>query len=120
MLHALNTSGLRVFAPTFAVCKPPPDVRSFCPPPPDLARKAPSSRARRAVDASSMPRMEDAPPLYKPELIEPKKRLTILQRCYKEPWVPIGQHAVLLNLRLPPSAPARCSQTGVPCPWQAA
>ena len=66
-----------------------------------------------------MPRMEDAPPLYKPELIEPKKRLTILQRCYKEPWVPIGQHAVLSNLRLPPSAPARCSQTGVPCPWQA-
>mmetsp|Transcript_13181 Transcript_13181/g.31071 ORF Transcript_13181/g.31071 Transcript_13181/m.31071 type:complete len:112 (+) Transcript_13181:41-376(+) len=37
-----------------------------------------------------MPRMEDAPPLYKPELIEPKKRLSILQRCYKEPWVPIG------------------------------
>ena len=68
----------------------------------------------------AMPRMEDAPPLYKPELIEPKKRLTILQRCYKEPWVPIGQHAVLSNLRLPPSAPARCSQTGVPCPWQAA
>lgn len=30
------------------------------------------------------------PPLYKPELIEPKKRLTLLQRCYKEPWVPIG------------------------------
>ena len=98
-----------------------PDVRSLCPR--DLARKAPpSSRwARRAVDASSMPGMEDAPPLYKPELIEPKKRLTILQRCYKEPWVPIGQHAALLsNLRLPPSAPARCSQTGVPCPWQAA
>ena len=76
--------------------------------------------ARPAVDASSMPRMEDAPPLYKPELIEPKKRLTILQRCYKEPWVPIGQHAALSNLRLPPSAPARCSETGVPCPWQAA
>mmetsp|Transcript_12392 Transcript_12392/g.25192 ORF Transcript_12392/g.25192 Transcript_12392/m.25192 type:complete len:106 (+) Transcript_12392:79-396(+) len=36
-----------------------------------------------------MPR-EEPPPLYKPELIEPKKRLTILQRCYKEPWVPIG------------------------------
>ena len=30
------------------------------------------------------------PPLYKPELIEPKKRLTLLQHCYKEPWVPIG------------------------------
>jgi len=28
--------------------------------------------------------------LYKAELIEPKKRLTILQHCYKEPWVPIG------------------------------
>ena len=34
--------------------------------------------------------MAEPPPLYKPELIEPKKRLTILQRCYKEPWVPIG------------------------------
>ena len=33
---------------------------------------------------------EEPPPLYKPELIEPKKRLTFLQRCYKEPWVPIG------------------------------
>ena len=30
------------------------------------------------------------PPLYKPELIEPKKKLTILQHCYKEPWIPIG------------------------------
>jgi len=33
---------------------------------------------------------EQPPPLYKPELIEPKKRLTLMQRCYKEPWVPIG------------------------------
>ena len=33
----------------------------------------------------------DPPPLYKPELIEPKKRLTLLQRCYKEPWVPAGE-----------------------------
>ncbi|KAL1530308.1 hypothetical protein AB1Y20_001218 [Prymnesium parvum] len=33
---------------------------------------------------------EEPPPLYKPELIEPKKRLTLLQHCYKEPWVPIG------------------------------
>lgn len=33
---------------------------------------------------------ESPPPLYKPELIEPKKKLTLLQRCYKEPWVPIG------------------------------
>ena len=33
---------------------------------------------------------EEPPPLYKPELIEPKKRLTLMQRCYKEPWVPIG------------------------------
>ena len=41
--------------------------------------------------------MEDAPPLYKPELIEPKKRLSILQRCYKEPWVPIGPHTGLLT-----------------------
>ena len=120
MLHPFSTSGLRVFAPTFAVCEParPTSARLATLP---GRRPVPSSRwARRAVDASSMPRMEDAPPLYKPELIEPKKRLTILQRCYKEPWVPIGQHAVLSNLRLPPSAPARCSQTGVPCPWQAA
>jgi len=33
---------------------------------------------------------EEPPPLYKPEMIEPKKRLTLLQRCYKEPWVPVG------------------------------
>ena len=66
-------------------------VRWVCPPQHELARKAPSSRSGAARrHASSMPRMEDAPPLYKPELIEPKKRLTILQRCYKEPWVPIG------------------------------
>ena len=42
--------------------------------------------------------MEDAPPLYKPELIEPKKRLTILQRCYKEPWVPVGAGTTVLVL----------------------
>mmetsp|Transcript_31618 Transcript_31618/g.71430 ORF Transcript_31618/g.71430 Transcript_31618/m.71430 type:complete len:97 (+) Transcript_31618:51-341(+) len=33
---------------------------------------------------------EEPPPLYKPEMFEPKKRLTLLQHCYKEPWVPIG------------------------------
>mmetsp|Transcript_48381 Transcript_48381/g.104847 ORF Transcript_48381/g.104847 Transcript_48381/m.104847 type:complete len:98 (+) Transcript_48381:34-327(+) len=33
---------------------------------------------------------EDPPPLYKPELLEPKKKLTLLQHCYKEPWIPIG------------------------------
>mmetsp|Transcript_46665 Transcript_46665/g.77191 ORF Transcript_46665/g.77191 Transcript_46665/m.77191 type:complete len:86 (-) Transcript_46665:592-849(-) len=33
---------------------------------------------------------EEPPPLYKPELIEPKKKLTLLQHCYKEPWIPIG------------------------------
>ena len=33
---------------------------------------------------------DEPPPLYKPELIEPKKKLTILQHCYKEPWIPIG------------------------------
>ena len=33
---------------------------------------------------------EAPPPLYKPELIEQKQRLTLLQHCYKEPWVPIG------------------------------
>ena len=41
----------------------------------------------------------EAPPaLYKPELIEPKKRLTLLQRCYKEPWVPIGAGTTCLVL----------------------
>ncbi len=35
----------------------------------------------------------EPPPLYKPELIEPKKKLTFLQHCYKEPWVPIGARA---------------------------
>ena len=30
------------------------------------------------------------PPLYKPELLEEKKKLTLLQHCYKEPWIPIG------------------------------
>ena len=69
-----------------------------------------------------MPRMEDAPPLYKPELIEPKKRLSILQRCYKEPWVPIGQHTGLSTLArachpLPQPVSLRL---GVSCPWQAA
>ena len=34
---------------------------------------------------------EKPPPLYAAHLIEPKKRLTLLQHCYKEPWVPIGQ-----------------------------
>ena len=37
-------------------------------------------------------------PLYKPEMIEPKKRLTLLQRCYKEPWVPIGSGLTVLAL----------------------
>ena len=40
----------------------------------------------------------EPPPLYKPELIEPKKRLTLLQRCYKEPWVPIGAGTTVLVL----------------------
>jgi len=34
--------------------------------------------------------MAEPPPLYKPEMLEPKVRLSFLQRCYKEPWVPIG------------------------------
>lgn len=41
---------------------------------------------------------EEPPPLYKPELIEPKKRLTLLQRCYKEPWVPVGAGTTVLVL----------------------
>ncbi len=32
----------------------------------------------------------EPPPLYKPELIEPKKQLTLLQHCYLEPWIPAG------------------------------
>ncbi|EOD09536.1 hypothetical protein EMIHUDRAFT_198020 [Emiliania huxleyi CCMP1516] len=32
----------------------------------------------------------EPPPLYKPELLEPKKKLTLLQHCYKEPWIPFG------------------------------
>ncbi len=46
-----------------------------------------------------MPKPGEAPPpLYKPDLIEPKKKLTFLQRCYKEPWVPIGCGATTLVL----------------------
>lgn len=33
---------------------------------------------------------EEPPPLYKPEMLEPKKKLTLLQHCYKEPWIPLG------------------------------
>ena len=33
---------------------------------------------------------ETPPPLYKPEMLEQKKKLTLLQHCYKEPWIPIG------------------------------
>jgi len=68
-----------------------------------------------------MPRMEDAPPLYKPELIEPKKRLSILQRCYKEPWVPIGQRTGQLApacTRHPLPRPVSL-RLGVSYPWQA-
>ena len=43
---------------------------------------------------------EAPPPLYKPELIEPKKRLTLLQRCYKEPWVPVGCGTTVLVLSI--------------------
>lgn len=42
----------------------------------------------------------EPPPLYKPELIEPKKKLTLLQRCYKEPWVPIGCGTTTLVLSI--------------------
>jgi len=41
---------------------------------------------------------EAPPPLYKPEMIEPKKRLSLLQRCYKEPWVPVGAGTTVLVL----------------------
>ena len=49
---------------------------------------------------SPMAPLGEPPPLYKPELIEPKKRLTLMQRCYKEPWVPIGERQ-LRSLRVP-------------------
>lgn len=59
---------------------------------------------------------EQPPPLYKPELIEPKKRLTLMQRCYKEPWVPIGA--------LLPTGRRECRLFSQPfpslCPTQAA
>ena len=96
------------------------DILAACirPFPLELATK------REALEGArlSMPRMEDAPPLYKPELIEPKKRLSILQRCYKEPWVPIGQHTGLSTPAcachpLPHPVPLRL---GVSCPWQVA
>ena len=48
------------------------------------------------------------------ESIEPKKRLTILQRCYKEPWVPIG---ALAPANTPHLAARRCSLPGVASAW---
>ena len=42
MLHALNTSGARVFAPTFAVCKPPRTTSARC------ARRNPTLPGRRS------------------------------------------------------------------------
>jgi hypothetical protein len=47
--------------------------------------------------------------LYKPELIEPKKRLTLMQRCYKEPWVPIGA-PLPPYITCPQSEHVRCSR----------
>lgn len=52
---------------------------------------------------------EEPPPLYKPELIEPKKRLTLMQRCYKEPWVPIGA-PLPQYITCPQSEHVRCSR----------
>ena len=52
---------------------------------------------------------EEPPPLYKPELIEPKKRLTLMQRCYKEPWVPIGA-PLPPYITCPQSEHVRCSR----------
>ena len=43
----------------------------------------------------------EPPPLYKPEMIEPKKRLSFLQHCYKEPWVPVGE----FSRPCPPASP---------------
>jgi len=33
---------------------------------------------------------DEPPPLYKPELVEVKKKYTLLQHCYMEPWIPAG------------------------------
>ena len=52
----------------------------------------------------TMAPLGEPPPLYNPELIEPKKRLTLLQRCYKEPWVPIGCGTTVLVLSVGLSA----------------
>ena len=38
------------------------------------------------------------PPLYKPELLEGKKQLTMLQHCYREPWIPFGCFATVTAL----------------------
>jgi hypothetical protein len=49
---------------------------------------------RRVLSVAHAPHARIAamepPPLYKPEQCEPKKRLTLLQRCYLEPWIPAG------------------------------
>ena len=65
------------------------------------------------VPTTKMP-MGEPPPLYKPELIEPKKRLTILQRCYKEPWVPIGALAPANTPHLSPLVAAHCPALPLP------
>merc|ERR1712113_670872 len=43
-----------------------------------------------ACESSPVSMSGTPPPLYKPELLEEKKKLTILQHCYREPWIPIG------------------------------
>ena len=69
---------------------------------PDLARALPHAPLRLlARAAAAAMAVEEPPPLYKPELFEPKKRLTILQHCYKEPWVPIGAPRTSRDARSP-------------------
>ena len=49
-----------------------------------------SCKQRRGIDGRLSSTMAEPPPLYKPEQCAPKKRLTLLQRCYMEPWIPGG------------------------------
>ena len=49
-----------------------------------------ASEALQAAGPLVLGMSSEPPPLYKPELLEPKKKLTLLQHCYKEPWIPFG------------------------------
>ena len=73
--------------------------RTHAPPLTTALSRAKGHRATAVGDRAATMSGEP-PPLYKPELIEPKKKLTLLQRCYKEPWVPIGCGTTTLVLSI--------------------